>query len=331
MRGINLHEDWGWGAAPRIGIGAAALIGGGSALSAGSSLLGSGKSSSASKSAAQESLAATEMSIQNEQNMYGAAQTALAPYNAVGQWAEPLAQNIAAEGPAGGQYLNQSQQYLTQGAGYQQQAANYLQQAAGMRPPSTVTEKWLQQTPGYQFQLQQGLEQTQAAAAARGLGVSGASLKGAATYATGVADSNYQNQFNNAQTAWQDVLNQSTQAENLGSQSGSFAATALGQSQQSQAMQQQTYNQYMNMANLGENAAAMTGQAATTTGGQTAQSLATGASQYGNYLTQSGQAQAAGTSGAGNAITSGVNNYLQYSALNTLMGSGSYVDTSSTF
>ncbi len=56
----------------------------------------------------------------------------------------------------------------------------------------------LQSMPGYQFQLQQGLESTQNGFAARGLGSSGAAMKGAANYANGLAASNYQNFWNNA-------------------------------------------------------------------------------------------------------------------------------------
>lgn len=59
----------------------------------------------------------------------------------------------------------------------------------------------LQQMPGYQFQLQQGLEAAQNGFAAKGIGSSGAAMKGAADYANGLAASNYQNYFNNALTA----------------------------------------------------------------------------------------------------------------------------------
>jgi len=61
-----------------------------------------------------------------------------------------------------------------------------------------MDETALRNTPGYQFNLTQGLKATQNSAAARGLGISGAALKGASTFATGLADSTYQNQFNNA-------------------------------------------------------------------------------------------------------------------------------------
>ena len=53
-------------------------------------------------------------------------------------------------------------------------------------------------TPGYQFTLDQGLKAVQNSAAARGLGTSGAALKGASSYATGLADSTYNDVFNRA-------------------------------------------------------------------------------------------------------------------------------------
>lgn len=88
----------------------------------------------------------------------------------------------------------------------------------------TMDQASLEKTPGYQFNLRQGLKSTQNAAAARGLGSSGAALKGAANYATGLADSTYQNQFANA------VTNQTNQFNRLYSManSGQNAAAGLG-------------------------------------------------------------------------------------------------------
>lgn len=54
------------------------------------------------------------------------------------------------------------------------------------------------QTPGYQFTLDQGLKAVQNSAAARGLGTSGAALKGASSYATGLANSTYNDVFSRA-------------------------------------------------------------------------------------------------------------------------------------
>lgn len=62
--------------------------------------------------------------------------------------------------------------------------------------PITMDQATLEQTPGYQFTKTQGLKAVQNSAAARGLGTSGAALKGAANYATGLADTTYQTQFN---------------------------------------------------------------------------------------------------------------------------------------
>jgi len=55
----------------------------------------------------------------------------------------------------------------------------------------------LESMPGYQFTLGQGLRSVQNGYAARGLGTSGAALKGAANYATGLAQSGW-GQYANA-------------------------------------------------------------------------------------------------------------------------------------
>lgn len=78
----------------------------------------------------------------------------------------------------------------------------------------------LQGLPGYQFVKQQGLKSVQNSATARGLGVSGASYKGAATYATGLADATFGEQANR-------LLSGATLGENAGAQTGSTAG-ALG-------------------------------------------------------------------------------------------------------
>jgi hypothetical protein len=106
-----------------------------------------------------------------------------------------------------------------------------ISQLPSLTAPVNMNEANLVKTPGYQFNLTQGTKAVQNAAAARGLGVSGAALKGATNYATGLADSTYQNQFANA------VTNQTN-----------------------------AYNRLMGVVNTGANAAAGVGTAATTTG-----------------------------------------------------------------
>lgn len=55
----------------------------------------------------------------------------------------------------------------------------------------------LEATPGYQFIRDQGLKGVQNSYAARGLGSSGAAMKGAARYVTGLADATYNQQLQN--------------------------------------------------------------------------------------------------------------------------------------
>lgn len=134
----------------------------------------------------------------------------------------------------------------------------------------------LQTTPGYQFALQQGMRQVNNSAASRGLGLSGAQLKGATSFATGLADQTYGNQFNRA----------------------------LSQFNTNYQVASNNVNNLQNLVNTGQNSAAQTGQAALS-----------GANNAGNYLTQGANAQAAGIMGTANAVNSGVGNYLTYNAL----------------
>lgn len=228
---------------------AAAIIGAG-ALSAGSSLLGSSQSASASKAAS---------NLQGE--MYQATRSDLSPYNTTGQGTLGQLYNVATSGPTGG-------------------GTDYVAAASSNLPLNALTQSGLENMPGYQFTMNQGLKQTQAANAARGLGVSGAALKGAASYSTGLAQSYYQNAFNDAQQQFSDYLSMNT-------------------AQQGNLLNQ--YNRLYNTSSLGENAAAQTGAQGTLL-----------ANQAGNYLNQAGQTQGAGTVSAGNALSSALNNYAGY-------------------
>jgi len=106
------------------------------------------------------------------------------------------------------QMFQQVQQSL---APFQQYGTNALQSlspligtAPGTNPMTAEltsrfapTMERLEQTPGYQFILDQGLRSTQNSFAARGLGTSGNALRGAADYATGLASNTFQQQFGN--------------------------------------------------------------------------------------------------------------------------------------
>lgn len=96
--------------------------------------------------------------------------------------------------------------------------------------PISMDQATLEKTPGYQFAKTQGLKAVQNSAAARGLGVSGAALKGAATFATGLADNTYQNQFNNENVNRTNAYNRLKglvdTGENAAAQTGTFGAIA---------------------------------------------------------------------------------------------------------
>jgi len=75
----------------------------------------------------------------------------------------------------------------------------------GLTTPITMDQATLEQTPGYQFNLSQGIRGVNLSGV--GSGLSGAQAKAAAKFATGLADSTYQNQFNNANTNKQNAFN----------------------------------------------------------------------------------------------------------------------------
>lgn len=133
-------------------------------------------------------------------------------------------------------------------------------------------------SPGYQFTLQQGLKATQNSAAARGLGTSGAALKGASTYATGLADSTYN-----------DVYNRALQTFNTNYKSAS-----------------DNVNRLTGLVGSGQNAAGGLGAL----GAQTSANI-------GNTITSGANAQAAGTIGSANALSGALgslgNNAMLYS------------------
>lgn len=233
-----------------------AAIAGSAVIGGASSLMGSGKASSAAKDAANKQF-----------QQYLQTRADLMPYSGIGQTAAGNALALAQSGPTAG-------------------GPDYVAQAAGERP-GTMTQAQLEQTPGYQFTRDQGLKAVQSAAAARGLGVSGASLKGAATYATGLADQTYKDQFNLQQQRFADLLSLNTgQQGNIQNQAQRLNA----------------------LATLGESAAAGTG----TIGASLTNAAATN-------IAQSGLDQAAGTTGATNALTGGVNSYLAYNNFQQLM------------
>jgi len=251
-----------------IFIGSAIL--GAGALGAGASIFGATEQVSAEKAAiaAQQQMYQTGLGVQS--GYVGQAQQTLNPFIQSGQQDLNLYNygiGASATAPAG---------------------ANTNGMASGaLTAPFTAAT--LASTPGYQFTLGQGLKSTQNSFAAQGLGSSGAALKGAASYSTGLAQNTYNQQFQN-------YLAQNQQIGNLmlgGAQVGAGAAGTLGS----------VYG--------GAGNAALGG------GVQTGQGIASSTAGIGNAL-------AGGAAGVANSATGSVNSYLQYSMLQNLLNNNAY-------
>lgn len=145
---------------------------------AGSAIVGASISASAAKSAANTQAAAANRASDIQRQMYDQTRTDLQPYRDAGQGAIPILNNLLTGNPKS-------------------------------------VQSQLEQLPGYQFTRTQGLKAVQNSAAARGLGVSGAALKGASTYATGLANSTYGDQVGRLQ-------NYASLGENAAAQTGTF-------------------------------------------------------------------------------------------------------------
>lgn len=112
--------------------------------------------------------------------------------------------------------------------GYGLQAGGELSnRLTALSQPFNPTQADLEATPGYKFTLDQGLQSVQNAAAAKGLGISGAALKGAASYATGLADSTYKTQFDIDQANKTNSFNKLLDLTRVG-QSAAGATAQLG-------------------------------------------------------------------------------------------------------
>jgi hypothetical protein len=121
-----------------------------------------------------------------------------------------------------------AQPFVNMGQGTGNELTAELQSGALGQPAPTDLSQ-IANMPGYQFTLNQGLLSTQNAAAARGLGVSGAALMGAANYSTGLAQSNYQNYFSDYWANQQNRYNMLAGITGMGANAAVGAGTNLGQ------------------------------------------------------------------------------------------------------
>ena len=122
----------------------------------------------------------------------------------------------------------------------------------------------LQATPGYQFELEQGLQQLGQGAAARGGLLSGAQQRAAMKYGQGVASTGFQNAWERAQKAYGNAFEQNLR------QQAQYGQSQLAQNQQNYQQRLQSRGQaadiYGNAANLGAQSAANLGNIGLGTG-----------------------------------------------------------------
>jgi hypothetical protein len=147
----------------------------------------------------------------------------------------------------------------------------------------------LQNTPGYKFQLEQGLQSLGSSAAAKGMTLSGAALKSANNYAQGQAATGFQNAWQRGQDAYQNAYARKQERYQQGQDAYSNAfnrkMTQYGQGQTAynnargnfQDQQQQKFERLYNVAGMGQNAANNAGQMAMNTGSQSADNSRWGA------------------------------------------------------
>lgn len=128
---------------------------------AGSAVVGGAVNAWSANKAADAQVSASEKAAAASMQQYYTTRQDLAPYRDQGQYASSL--------------LNQQLGYLTS--------------------PIAMDQEALEKTPGYQFTKAQGLKAVQNSVTARGLPVSGAALKGGATFATELANKTYKDQF----------------------------------------------------------------------------------------------------------------------------------------
>ncbi len=201
------------------------------AISAGTSILGAVIGSNAANSAASVQAAAANHAADLN---YQAGQNSLAFQKQV------LAQQQA-----------NIQPWITAGSGALQSIGDITS-----KPFTLPTAEEAAQTPGYQFQLEQGQQALDAYLKGTGISMSGAALKKVADYNTGAASTHYQDVVGNALAARNANLNPLLSVAGLGQVSGSSLNSNLTQAANTNA--NTNVSTAANVGNLQTNAAAAT-------------------------------------------------------------------------
>lgn len=179
-----------------ISIPTAMLIAGG--VGAASSVASGVIGSNAAESAAKTQATAANTATAEQQRQFDITQGNLQPFISAGTLALPELQKLTGTN-AGGDPLT-----------------------SRLTAPFNPTISQLEQTPGYKFTLDQGLQAAQNGFASQGLAGSGPAIKGATNYAEGLAGTTFQQQFQNYLSQNQQIYNM------LGGITGSGQNAAAG-------------------------------------------------------------------------------------------------------
>lgn len=260
-------------------VGAAAI---GGAVKAYSASQAAGAQVDAAGRATQQAYGAAQEGLKYIQSYYDQGQSQLKPYQQLGQ--------------AGIDQLNAKLPGLTT-------PLPVSQEQLDLQKPLDINQQTLETLPGYQFALQQGLKATQNSAAARGLGTSGAALKGAANFTQGLADQNYNNYFQTEMANRQAASNRYQQVW-----------------QDNQTGQQTAYDRLMGIIGAGESAATAGASIASKAGDSTSKLIQGAGNTAAAATTNAGNAEAAGINAIGGAVSDAANNIGGFMAYKGLYG-----------
>lgn len=305
-----------------IGSGTAALIGGlvGAGGSVASGIMGSNAAQDAASQQAAAANHAADLQYQASQNalgfqegQYANSQAELAPYLQSGSQALSNLNYLLGNGQAPSQSGTGTTATGTNGgAGSPISVAATPNTSLGAEGSllaaypggafTAPTAEQAAQTPGYQFQLQQGQQALQQSAAARGNLLTGGTAEALDNYSQGLAASNYQNVYNNALNTY-------------GTNYNAY-----------QQQQQNEYNRLASLAGVGQTTAGQLSTLGQNTANSVSSNLLGTASQIGQDYQNAGAANASGIVGSSNAlggaITGGTNSLSQLALLQSILGGG---------
>lgn len=199
----------------------------------------------------------------------------------------------------GGQ-LSALNPYLQEG----QTGTNNLQSLAANGGFQAPTAAQAEATPGYQFQLKQGLQGVEQQMGASGGAATGGALKALTQYGQGVASTNYQNVFNNALQGYNTNVGTNLAMAGQGLQGTGMANQAsqnFGNTYNQNTMGSAYYNSGLGMQ--GAQSAGQLGlQGAETAGNQNLQ----GAIQGSNFYMQGAEGAGAARMGAQSSLNSAI-------------------------